>query len=117
MERKTPHGTFWRAHRFAWYEANGPIPDGLLVLHKCDNPPCINVEHLFLGTHADNVADMVAKGRSTKGKLTTLTTKDVYEIRTKRSNGTLLTQLAKDYGVSSMQISRIARHKQWKHIQ
>lgn len=51
------------AHRVAWTLANGQIPDGLLVCHRCDNPPCLNVDHLFLGTHADNHADMEAKGR------------------------------------------------------
>ena len=52
-----------RAHRAAWVDANGPISEGMCVLHRCDNPPCVNVDHLFLGTQADNIADMVAKGR------------------------------------------------------
>lgn len=51
------------AHRVAWEAANGPIPSGLFVLHRCDNPPCFNPDHLFLGTDADNKADMYAKGR------------------------------------------------------
>lgn len=51
-------------HRLAWILANGPIPDGLHVLHHCDNPPCCNLAHLFLGTDADNAADRDAKGRA-----------------------------------------------------
>lgn len=51
------------AHRLMWEEVNGPIPHGMCVLHRCDNPPCIRPDHLFLGTKADNVRDMIAKGR------------------------------------------------------
>lgn len=56
------------AHRAAWMVVNGPIPEGMLVCHKCDNPACINVDHLFLGTHKDNIQDCVSKGRRKKYK-------------------------------------------------
>lgn len=56
-------GKLVRVHRFMFFEAFGPIPEGLFVCHRCDNPPCCNPEHLFLGTAADNARDMASKGR------------------------------------------------------
>lgn len=59
------HGQY--AHRVAWQIANGPVPDGFLVCHTCDNPPCCNINHLFLGSHAENMADRDRKGRQASG--------------------------------------------------
>jgi len=64
-------GPNWSAHRAAWTLLVGPIPAGMHVLHTCDNPPCCNPAHLFLGTNDDNVADMVAKGRQRSGNTRT----------------------------------------------
>lgn len=63
LNRRTAEG----AHRVSWALARGEIPDGIHVLHRCDNPPCCNPAHLFLGTHADNMWDMKAKGRASGG--------------------------------------------------
>lgn len=63
------NGKTYLAHRWAWEQVNGPIPDGLCVLHHCDNPPCVNQEHLFLGTATDNNADRDQKGRARGGRV------------------------------------------------
>lgn len=60
-------GKYWTAHRAAWTAAKGEIPDGLRVLHSCDNRKCINPNHLFLGTQLDNMRDAAVKGRLPKG--------------------------------------------------
>jgi hypothetical protein len=59
---------FVYAHRFAWEQEHGPIPSTVHVLHRCDNPPCVNVDHLYLGTHASNMADMVVRKRQANGE-------------------------------------------------
>ena len=63
-----PNGKFARAHRHAWIEAHGPIPRTTLVCHKCDNPACSRLSHLFIGSHKDNSQDMARKGRGWIGK-------------------------------------------------
>ena len=65
--RRSRNGVVGYVHRQAWEEAFGPIPKGMRVLHRCDNPRCYNVDHLFLGTQGDNVRDAVAKGRHSNG--------------------------------------------------
>lgn len=96
-----------RAHRFAWTLANGPIPDGLFVLHKCDNPPCINLDHLFLGTQQDNVADRVAKGRTGYRPVAKLTRDQVEALRFSSRGETK--SLAREFGISQPYASRIRR--------
>lgn len=110
------------AHREAWVEANGPIPSGLHVLHKCDNPPCINPAHLFLGTHADNMADMARKGRirscGARGVVRRyglkLTPEKAVAIRKDRRKHE---EIARDFGVSRVLVTLIKSGKKWRHAQ
>lgn len=112
------------AHRLAWELTNGPIPDGMNVLHRCDYPACCNPAHLFLGTLLDNVADMIAKGRQSRGEAKSLrqpkgeahrrsklTQVQVEEIKVSKDLGT---DLAKRFGVGTSQISRIRRGESWR---
>lgn len=106
-----------KAHRVAWELANGPIPEGLLVLHRCDNPPCVRIDHLFIGSNADNTADMIAKGRARhpSGEAnpnSRLTRTDVDYIRTATEAGPVLSAR---FGVSTTQINRIRRGGSWNH--
>lgn len=110
------------AHRLAWVLKHGPIPDDLHVLHRCDNPPCVRYEHLFLGTNSDNIADKIAKGRQSRGtgaggnKLTGLTDTDVIEIRRLRSSGATQEELMAMYDVGRMAIRGIVNNLTWKHL-
>lgn len=74
------YGRFAYAHRVSWHLSNGPIPEGAQVLHKCDNPPCVRPDHLFLGTQADNVRDMFRKGR--ESTVPNLSSNEQYHLRT-----------------------------------
>jgi hypothetical protein len=105
-----------QAHRISWELAFGEIPDKLHVLHQCDNPPCVNPAHLFLGTHQDNVDDRQQKGRTLVGeqhgkhKLSDI---QVAEIRRRYSTGKeTQTDLAKVFGIAHSQISKIVNLEQ-----
>ena len=109
------------AHRVAWELADGPVPAGMFVLHRCDNPPCVRRTHLFLGTNRDNALDREAKcrGASTKGEQNgraALTADKVREIRKLCQAGVLQNDLATRFGVSHRQISYIISGTRWKHI-
>lgn len=107
------------AHRWTWEQAYGAIPKGLCVCHKCDNPSCINLDHLWLGTHQENMADSSSKGRARGGRhgmqhgLHKLTDEQVREIRTSTDTQTTL---AKRYGVSQSAVSAIRTGKTWRHV-
>lgn len=104
-------------HRASWIVHNGPIPKGLSVLHRCDNRLCINPEHLYLGTQADNIADMHAKGRSKHRNGAILTDDEVIEIKLRLIEGCYSqTYLAALFGVSRSTILNINLGHNWKHI-
>lgn len=107
-------------HRAAYFEAHGEIPKGLFVCHKCDNPPCINPDHLFLGTHQDNDQDKINKGRHPKGSNTynaKLNEEQVSIIKRRYLDGEKQVPLAKEFGVPRSTIDNLVRGKTWKHIQ
>ena len=98
---------FIGAHRVSWMLHHGDIPPGMFVCHKCDVRLCVRPDHLFLGTCAENLGDMAAKGRSTRK----LTDEAVVAIRQRWSAGETQMALAREYGVSQNTVSRIACHK------
>ena len=124
------------AHRLSWEIHHGPTPAGLLVLHHCDNPPCVNYTHLFLGTQADNLRDMDAKDRRVppagdrngsrthpecypKGSArrhSKLREPDIPVIRGRSAGGDRLIDIAADYGVSDTTILHVVQRKKWKHV-
>lgn len=109
------HRVTKRAHRYAWEITNGPIPDDLDVCHRCDNPPCVRPDHLFLGTRKENAEDCVEKGRSNHGErhgLSKLTDTQTAELRAKyKAGGVSQLALAREYSVSPMLVSLIVRDK------
>ena len=107
-----------RAHRLSFKLFNGDLPDDLLVRHSCDNPPCINPEHLLAGTVKQNSEDAVERGRQARGEtqgLHKLTEAQVSEIRARRPVESCRA-LAAEYGVSPAAISNISANKWWKHV-
>lgn len=123
---KEGYGRFWlndntvMAHRFSWIEKNGPIPNGLFVCHKCDNPRCVRPDHLFLGTSSENSLDAVRKLRKSVGTLNgraKLTDMQVIEVRTLYAIGnTSCARLGVKFGVSHSMIYDIVSHHNWQHL-
>lgn len=128
-----------KAHRVSWEMEYGPIPEGMLVLHRCDNPPCVRPDHLFLGTQRDNLRDAIAKGRwnspkrvrsyaVTAQKLSArsgpsgesnpnarLTAAEVASIRTRYASGLeSQSRIAADYGITQVNVSHIVRGLSWR---
>lgn len=128
MEGKRPYGKTrydgkrQYAHRIAWGLTYGPIPAGLLVLHTCDNPPCCNPAHLFLGTHRDNIHDALNKGRlegRVGGKGEThgnakLTWPLVHTIRQQHAQGVSIRAIAANLGIAWNTAYRVVIRQTWK---
>lgn len=111
------HRTY-QAHRVSWALAFGPVPDGLHVLHRCDNPPCVNPAHLFVGTHEDNMRDREKKGRCVHPRgeqhgCAKLTAANVIEIRASSESQTAL---AARFGVTQAAINYVILRRSWAHI-
>jgi hypothetical protein len=109
------HGIQERAHRASWRRFRGEIPNGLHVLHRCDVPSCINPDHLFLGTQADNNADRDAKGRNVyfqgeRHGRSKLTQAQVNQIRSSRDKQQ---EIAQKFGIKQPQVSKIKNRQRW----
>lgn len=107
------------AHRYAYALAHGPIPAGQSVCHRCDVRSCCNHDHLFIGTTADNQADMVMKGRSLRGErhnLAKLNAETVGEIRARWALGETQARLAESFDVDKRTVSQIIRGAIWSHL-
>lgn len=115
--RKQFNGTVKTIYKHLFEQSNGEAPSGMVIRHKCDNTMCINVEHLELGTHSDNMRDMVDRNRSLKGEANTraiLSEQDVREIKLDQHSTNVA--LGNKYGVHHATISAIRLGKTWSHI-
>lgn len=136
------HRKQWKAHRLAWALTYGSIENGMGVLHKCDNPPCCNPNHLFIGTQIDNMADSARKGRHPRNAThylpsgdrhhsrlhpevmargehngsAVLTEEKVRQIRQRRERGETMSSLARAFGVAKGNIIFIVHRQTWKHV-
>jgi hypothetical protein len=116
MGRGRPYGL---AYRVAWELTRGPIPTGMYVCHHCDVPLCVNPDHLFVGTHADNTADMMTKNRQAKGVRqgsAKLTDDAVREIRACWLTMASQPELAREFGVTQAVIWAIVNRRTWRHV-
>lgn len=112
------------AHRCSYEMANGPIPRGCLILHRCDIPACVRPSHLRLGTARDNTQDMRSKGRAAdvgapgmRNSHAKLTDQQVVDIRTRFEGGELIRALAAEHGVHHKTVSDIVNGRRWKHLE
>lgn len=111
------------AHRWAWRLLGDPIPEGVVIRHMCDNPPCCNPTHLMSGTQKDNIRDRQERGRHRPGRFpgeahhnARLTDADIRAIREARANGESIVSLSKRYGMSYHWMSEIIHRRAWSHV-
>lgn len=110
------------AHRISWMVVRGAIAEGLCVLHGCDNPACINADHLFLGTHQDNMDDMWAKGRARpghdcrKGKRNHMARLSEEQVRQIRIASGSQRKIGRRFGISQRAVSDIKTGRRWGHL-
>lgn len=104
------------AHRVSYEMYVGKVPDGMCVLHRCDNPPCVNPAHLFLGTRADNHADMERKGRTIKGEAHANAKLTAEQVESIRKDTRLNRVIAIEHGVGNATVAKIKRGERWKHL-
>lgn len=116
-------GRTLKTHRVSYELHKGPIPEGLWVLHKCDNPPCVNPAHLWLGTNADNVADKTANGRAfrligERHHKAKITDEIVRKIRAEwAAGGKTYPQIGAMFSINSEIVGRVVRRKSWRHVE
>lgn len=121
-------GRRYRVHREIWGQANGPIPSGMCVCHRCDTPNCVNLDHLFLGTNLDNIVDKVSKDRQARGaaisdhigprygeynaraKITEAMARAIRVARGRQID------IGREYGISQCAVSAIKRGATWRHL-
>jgi hypothetical protein len=105
------------ASRVSWEHFRGPIPSGLHVLHKCDNPECANPDHLFLGTPKDNARDAVAKGRYAKGERHGMAKLTADDVRAIRADSRPALEIAAQYGLHYETVNSLRRGINWEWLQ
>jgi len=120
IDIRRPYRLRTTAHRVAWALTYGPIPAGLFVLHRCDHPTCVRPDHLFLGTHTDNMRDMVAKGRARprSGESNGLARLTEVAVRAIRANpdGLSARALARQFGMHASTIQQVQHRETWRHV-